>query len=55
MSLVDGQGSTAHQTVFTVACKSYSEIMAALQTVEAVAYTQRHRHDADKFPMFPGG
>ena len=30
-----------------------SEIMSALRTVEtSVVYTQRHRLDADKFPMF---
>ena len=46
----------AHQTVFSVACNSDSEILAALQTVEAVIRTahKTHREGADKFPMFIG-
>ena len=34
------------------ACNSDSEIRSAPQTVEAVVRTQRHRSDADNFPMF---
>ena len=34
---------------------SDSEILAALQTVETVFRTQRHRLDADKFPIFSAG
>ena len=47
----------AHQTVFSVACSSDSEtiILAALQTVETVVRTQRHRLDAEKFLMFSVG
>ena len=33
----------------SVTCNSESEILAALQIVEAVARTQRHRLDADSF------
>ena len=49
MILLDG---AAHQTFFSVACNSDSEILSALQTVETVVHTQRHRLDADKFPTF---
>ena len=44
-----------HQTVFSVACDSDSEILAVLQTVKTVVRTQRHRFDADKFPMLSCG
>ena len=47
MTLLVGQ----HKTVFSVACDSDSETLVALQTVETVVRTQRHRLDADKFPM----
>ena len=51
MILVDGQ----HIRQFpSVACNSHSDIVATLQTVGPVARTQRHRLDADKFPMFSG-
>ena len=49
-------GRAAHQTVFSVvACNSDSEIywqhpLDSRETV--VVRTQRHRLDADKFPMF---
>ena len=49
----DFVGWAAHNTVFSVACNSDSDIMAALQ--ETVDHTQRHRLDADKFPMFSVG
>ena len=47
----------AHLTVFSVACNSDSEILAALQTVAntVVVRTQRHRLNTDKFPMFSVG
>ena len=50
-------GSAAHQTVFSVACNSDSEILLALQTAETVTVvrTRRDRLDADKFPMFSVG
>ena len=54
-------GWAAHQTVFSAALlqifTSDSEILAAvLQRVETtVVRTQRHRLDADKFPMFSVG
>ena len=51
----DFVGRTAHQTVISIACNSDCEILAALQTVETVVRTQRHRLDADKFPMFSVG
>ena len=46
--------------IFPVACinSSDSAILAALQTVlivDHVVRTQRHRLDADKFPMFSVG
>ena len=53
MTMVDGQ--QAHQTVFSVACNSDSEMLAALRTVETVVRTQKHRFDADMFPVFSGG
>ena len=52
MTLLDEQ--QAHQTVFSVACNSYSEILAALETVETVVRTQIHHRD-DKLPMFSVG
>ena len=45
----------AHQKVFSVACNLDSETLAALQIVEIVVRTQRHRLDADNFPMFSVG
>ena len=51
----DSVGWAAHQTDFYVACNSDSEILTALQTVETVVRTRRHRIDADKFPMFSVG
>ena len=51
----DFGGWAAHQTVFSVTFNSDSEILAALQTVETVVRTQRHRLGADKFPIFSGG
>ena len=53
----DFVGWAAHQTVFSVACNSDSEKLAALQTVETVVRTstQRHRIDADTFQMFSVG
>ena len=44
-----------HQKVFSAAYNSDSEILAALQTMETVVRTQRHRLDADRFPMFSVG
>ena len=46
-------GRAGHQTVFSVAaCNSDSELLAAFQTVETtLVRPQRHRLDADKFPM----
>ena len=55
LTLSDG---AAHQTVFFFSVAGYSDseiILAALQTtVETVVRTQRHRLDADKFPVFSG-
>ena len=51
----DFVGWTAHQTVFSVACNSDSEMLAALQTKETVVRTQRHRLDGDKFPTLSVG
>ena len=51
----DFVGWATHQTVFFVACNSDSETLAALQTAKTVLCTQRHRLDADKFPMFSVG
>ena len=51
----DVVGWAAHQTVLSAACNSDFEILIALQTVETIVRTQRHRLDADKFPMFSGG
>ena len=53
-------GRAAHQTVFFVACNNLgSEILAAFQilpgTVETLVRIQRHRLDADEFPMFLDG
>ena len=52
LSVTSFVGWTAHQVVFTVACKSDSKIQAALQTEETVVRTQRHLLHAHKFPMF---
>ena len=38
-----------------VGCKSDSEILASLETVETVVRTQKHRLEADKFPIFSVG
>ena len=51
----DFVGWAAHQTVFSVACDSDSDILAVLQTVETVVRTQIHRLDFDKFQMFSIG
>ena len=48
-------GCAAHEIVFSVACNSDSEILAALQTVETVVCTQRHRLHTDTFPMLSVG
>ena len=45
----------AYQTVFSVACNSDYEILAAFQTVESAVHTQKHCFDAYKVPMFSGG
>ena len=56
VSLFDDFGGwTAHQAVFSVACNSDSEMLAALQTVETVIRTQKPRVDAGTFPMFSVG
>ena len=47
--------AAAHQTVFSVACSSGSDVLAALQAIETVVRTQRHHLDADKFLMFSVG
>ena len=52
ISFDDFVGWAAYQTIFFVACNSDSYILAALQTVGTVLCTQRHRLDADRFPMF---
>ena len=46
----DFVGWAAHQTIFSVACNTESEILTALHTVETEVRAQRHRLDADKFP-----
>ena len=52
----DFVGWAAHQTVFSVACKLDSETLAAgFQRVKTVVHTQRHRLDADEFPMISLG
>ena len=38
-----------------VGCKSDYEILASLETVETVVRTQKHRLEADKFPIFSVG
>ena len=38
-----------------VGCKSDYEVLASLETVETVVRTQKHRLEADKFPMFSVG
>ena len=45
----------AHQTVFSIACNSDYEILAALQAEETVVRPQIHRLNTDKVPMFSGG
>ena len=39
----------------TSGCKSDSEILVSLETVETVVRTQKHRLEADKFPIFSVG
>ena len=51
----DFGGWAAHPPVFSVACNSVFEMLAALQTVETAVRTQKHRLDAEKFPIFSGG
>ena len=51
----DFVGWAAHQTVFSVAYNSNPEMLVTLQTVETVVRTQRHRLDAETFPMFSVG
>ena len=48
-------GNTLDSLLCAVACNSDFELLAALQSVKTVVRTQRHRFDADKFPMFSGG
>ena len=52
MTMLDGQHN---QSVFSEGCPSDSKILGALQTVETVDRTQRHRVGADKFPIFSVG
>ena len=54
VTLLDGQH--IRQLSLNQVCRSSdSEVLTALQTVETVVRTQRHRLDADKFPMFSVG